>query len=102
LLKNSFIEQNKNRATIDATYTVDKAHAHPNPPAKDDDMHIAGRAPNEVGLPTVAEIMNTADENAAVDLVHHVEGTKKTTNVTGAWRPRRAENTIRSGTTSSA
>ena len=44
-LKNSFINDFKDRVTIDAKYTVDKAHAHPNAPAKDGDMHIAGRAP---------------------------------------------------------
>jgi len=30
-LKNSFIEKYKNKATISATYTIDKAHAKPNP-----------------------------------------------------------------------
>jgi hypothetical protein len=80
-LNNSFIEQFKNRATITATFTVDKAHAHPNPPAKDGDMHIAGRAP-EIELPTVAEIMNAAMESSAVNLIHSVEGTGKTVQIT--------------------
>ncbi len=84
-LKNSFIEQNKDRVTIAATYTVDKAHAHPNPPAKDGDLHIAGRAP-EIGLPTVAEIMNATAQDSAVALVHGVEGTGTTINILGAWR----------------
>src|SRR5438067_2867868 len=56
-LRNAFITEYKNRATIDTTYTVDKAHPHPNPASKDGDLHIAGRAP-EAGLPIVAEIMN--------------------------------------------
>src|SRR2546428_3656884 len=84
-LKNSFIEKYKDRATIDATFTVDKAHHTPNPPAKDGDMHIAGRAP-QIGLATVAEIMNAASESAAVALVHRVEGTGDTVHITGAWR----------------
>jgi len=84
-LKNSFIEKYKDRATIDATFTVDTAHRAPNPPAKDGDMHIAGRAP-QIGLATVAEIMNAASESAAVALVHSVEGTGDTIHVTGAWR----------------
>ena len=53
-LKNDFIEQYKDRATIEATYTVDKAHAKPNAPAKDGDMHVAGRAP-EIGLSTARQ-----------------------------------------------
>jgi len=84
-LKNSFIEQYKDLTSIDATFTVDKAHRTPNPPAKDGDMHIAGRAP-QIGLATVAEIMNAASENAAVALVHSVEGTGDTVRITGAWR----------------
>jgi hypothetical protein len=84
-LKNSFIEQYKNKATIEATYTVDRAHKKPNAPSKDGDLHIAGRAP-EIGLPAVAEIMNAADENDAVDHIHSVEGTGKTIKIAGAWR----------------
>ena len=84
-LKNSFIEKFKNRVTVDTTFTVDKAHAKPNPPKKDADLHIAGRAP-EIGLPIVAEIMNAKDEDAAVDLIHNVEGTNQTIKLSGAWR----------------
>lgn len=84
-LKNDFIKKYKDRATIEARYTVDKAHAHPNPPDKDGDMHVAGRSP-DIGLATVAEIMNAALQKAAVDRVHAVEGTDKTLKVVGAWR----------------
>ncbi len=84
-LRNPFIEKYKDRTTIDATFTVDKAHRTPNPPAKDGDMHIAGRAP-QIGLATVAEIMNAAAESSAVALVHRVEGTGDTVHITGAWR----------------
>ena len=84
-LKNSFIEKFKNRVTVDTTFTVDKAHQRPNTAKKDGDLHIAGRAP-EIGLPIVAEIMNAKDENAAVDLIHSVEGTGRTVKMSGVWR----------------
>ncbi len=84
-LKNTFIEKYKNKATIDATYSVVKAHKKPNPASKDGDMHIAGTAP-EIGLPTVAEIMNAASENTAVDAVHKVEGSDTAIPISGAWR----------------
>ena len=85
VLKNSFIEAFKNRATINVNYIIDKAHAHPNPPKKDGDMHVAGRA-DEVGLPIVAEIMNARFHSDAVDLVHQLEGTGQTVQLSGAWR----------------
>ncbi len=84
-LKNDFIEKYKNRATIDAKYTVAKAHKKPNPPSKDGDLHIAGTAP-EIGLPAVAEIMNAASEKEAVDTIHNVEGTGQAIAISGAWR----------------
>jgi hypothetical protein len=84
-LNNSFIEKYKNRTSIDTTFTVDQAHKKPNPPKKDGDLHIAGRAP-EVGLPVVAEIMNAAFEKEAVDFIHNVEGTGKAIKMSGAWR----------------
>jgi hypothetical protein len=59
VLQNDFIEHYKDRATIDVNYVVDRAHEHPNPGAKDGDLHVAGRA-EEVKLPIVAEIMNAA------------------------------------------
>lgn len=84
-LRRTFIEKYKNRVTIDATFTVDKAHAHPNPPAKDGDLHVAGRAP-EISLPTVAEIINAAADDSAVSLVHAAEGTGTPIRIAGAWR----------------
>lgn len=85
VLKNEFIEKYKNRTTIDATFTIDKAHEKPNSPSKDGDLHIAGRAP-EIKLPVVAEIMNAKFEDAAVDLVHERESTSRTVSLSGAWR----------------
>ncbi|HXF48797.1 MAG TPA: hypothetical protein VNL73_05160 [Verrucomicrobiae bacterium] len=84
-LKNKFIDEYKDRATIEATFTVDKAHAKPNSPSKDGDMHVAGRAP-EIELPVVAEIMNAKFEKPSVDLVHNLEGTGTPAKTSGAWR----------------
>lgn len=84
-LKNSFIEKFKDRATIDATFTVDKAHKSPNPASKDGDLHVAGRAP-EIGLAIVSEIMNAKDEDSAVQAIHAAEPTHKSVKLSGAWR----------------
>ena len=84
-LKNAFIEKYKHRATIDTTFTVDAALKQPHKPKTDGDLHIAGRAP-EIGLATVAEIMNATSEMAAVDQIHRLQGTSTTLNITGAWR----------------
>jgi hypothetical protein len=84
-LKNSFIDQFQERATITATYTVDKSHHKPNPASKDGDIHVAGRAP-EVGLATVAEIMNAKEERPAMDAILAVEGTTTPVKLVGAWR----------------
>jgi len=85
-LKQEFIEKYKNRITIDADgYVVDKAHKQPNPGAKDGDLHVAGRAP-EIGLATVAEIMNARLVPEFVDRIHQVEGKGQKIKVSGAWR----------------
>lgn len=88
ILKRKWIEQFKDRATIDAAFTIDHAHPHPNPPANDGDIHVAGRAPKEIGLPMVAEVMNAAapEEQPAVKAIHDNEGNGKFIQVTGAWR----------------
>jgi len=84
-LKNSFIEKFKDRATIDATFTVDKAHKSANPASKDGDLHVAGRAP-EIGLAIVSEIMNAKEEASAVQTIHAAEPTHKSVKLSGAWR----------------
>lgn len=90
VLKRAFIEQFKDRATIDATFVVDHAHKKPNKPADDGDMHVAGRASKEVGLPMVAEIMNAADTDTkvvtAIKMIHDNEGTSEALAISGAWR----------------
>jgi hypothetical protein len=88
-LKNEFIEKYKDRVTITARhFIVDKAHPKPNPQAKDGDLHAAGRDAEDVGLPTVAEVMNARIKPGAdaVKLIHAAEGKDKTLEVTGAWR----------------
>lgn len=87
ILKRAFVEKYKDRATIDATFIVDHAHKRPNPPAKDGDMHVAGRSA-EVGLPMVAEVVNAAQpgQQNAVKLIHAVEGTGTKTKISGVWR----------------
>jgi hypothetical protein len=84
-LKNEFIEQFKDRATIDASFIVDKAHPHPNAAKNDGDLHAAGRA-EEIGLPIVAEIMNAASQKPAVDAIHKVEGKNEPLPLNGVWR----------------
>src|SRR5205085_731168 len=71
-LNKDFIKEFRNKISISADFTVDKAHQRPNPGSKDGDLHIAGRAP-QIGLPTVAEIMNAAERSDAVDLIHTAE-----------------------------
>jgi len=84
-LQNSFIEKYKDRATIDAAYTVDKTHPRPNPPAGDGDLHAAGRAP-EIGLAAVAEVMHAASQPDAVDAVRQAERSGRPLAVRGVWR----------------
>ncbi len=86
ILKRAWVEKFKDRATIDATFTIDHAHPRPNPGSADGDMHVAGRAAAEIGLPMVAEIMNADNKQPAVLLVHKNEGTNTAIAVTGAWR----------------
>lgn len=85
ILQDSFIATYANRATIETGFIVDKAHKKPNSPAKDGDMHIAGRD-NKAILPMVAEIMNAKEATGAVDRVHDEEGQNHALVVVGAWR----------------
>lgn len=84
-LKNEFIEQFKDTATISVSFVVDKAHKKPNPATKDADLHVAGRA-DEVGLAIVAEIMNAASQKTAVDAIHAAEKNHQPVPLTGVWR----------------
>jgi len=84
-LKNEFIEQFKDKATIDVSFVVDKAHVRPNAASKDGDLHVAGRA-EEVELAIVAEIMNAKSQKPAMDAIHKAEGKGTPLPLTGVWR----------------
>jgi hypothetical protein len=85
-LKKSFIEAYKMKATIKVDdFYIDKAHAKPNPPSKDGDLHIAGRS-KTIGFPVVAEIMNAKYQPAALTLVHKKEGSGSSVRIVGVWR----------------
>jgi hypothetical protein len=88
VLKKAWVKQYKDRATIDASFTVDHAHKNPNTAVKDGDMHVAGRAPKQVGLPMVAEVVNAAQPfvKTALISIHSVEGNGKFVDISGAWR----------------
>ena len=84
-IKRSFLEAYKDKVTIQATFTVDKASGSINPVAFDGDLHFAGRAP-EVGLRLVAEIKNASEADSAVALVRRAASSHRPVQLTGAWR----------------
>jgi hypothetical protein len=84
VLKNTFIEKYKNKATISAPFQV--VHAGSVHDQSDDgDQHVAGLC-DEVGFATVAEIMNARDHDAAVDAMEDAEASGDEIRVYGAWR----------------
>jgi hypothetical protein len=84
-LKKSFINQYKDRATLTASFEVDKAHDNPKPAKEDGDIHIAGWS-DDLGLVAVAEIMNSKKELGAVARANAVEARTKKVDITGVWR----------------
>ena len=87
-LKNDFIEAFRDRATIEVTFSPKFAHSKaktpsPSKPSNDGDIHISGTAP-EIGLLTVAEIMNAVD--FPVTLKHVQSKLGGTVQVVGVWR----------------
>ena len=87
-LRKSFIDSFKNKVTIDADYAIFYAHPSPNAAKDDGDLHFSGYD-KKIGLPTVAEVMNAADEQEALDTIHANEGKGKPDNtitLTGVWR----------------
>jgi hypothetical protein len=84
-LDDDFIEQNKNRVQITAGLVVDHSHPKPNPPSKDGDIHAASRS-KDVGLPFVAEIMNSKEALTQVNAFRTANGTDTSFQVVGAWR----------------
>ena len=85
-LNNKFIEKFKNRATIDVEFVIDISKGAPNAASKDGDMHFAGRDAKNIGLPTVAELVNAKDHLDAVQIVNDAQGTNLPIKVSGAWR----------------
>ncbi|MGH9314840.1 MAG: hypothetical protein ACRD1S_16780 [Vicinamibacterales bacterium] len=90
LLRNDWIKAHRNRVTVTADFTVDKAHDYPNPVGQgsdDGDMHIAGRA-EAIGLPLVLEIVNARIDPFAPVLkrVAAAEAGVQTVPVAGVWR----------------
>lgn len=87
VLQRAFVEKYKNRATIDASFIVDHAHARANPAAKDGDLHASGRS-SEVGLPMVSEIMNAAsgEPKKVADEIRANARTNAAESIAGAWR----------------
>jgi len=85
-LNNTFLEKYKNRATIDAKFTVDHSKGKPNPASKDGDMHVAGRDAKNIGMAAVAEIMNAKNHPDAVEAANNAAGTNSPIPISGAWR----------------
>jgi len=84
-LRRSFIDSLSNTVSISGTFIIDHAHKKANKPDKDGDLHIAGRN-KQVGLPTVAEIMNAVKYPDAISLIHSEEGKSTGIQMTGVWR----------------
>ncbi len=80
-LKNSFIDEFRDKITMSANFTVD-ATSKVHPASQDGDIHIAGRAP-EIGLGSVAEIMNAKMEKAVVKQIQSLAGTGTPIKLTG-------------------
>lgn len=89
VLKNAFIEANKNRATMSITLEVDHVlkKVHKIDRGGDDgDIHMSGRS-SDVGLPLVAEVMNAGlnvERKVLADALNADGGT--TLAVSGVWR----------------
>ncbi|MBI5705687.1 MAG: hypothetical protein HZC36_01730 [Armatimonadetes bacterium] len=81
-LKNSFIDQLKNRATLSTQFTID-AVTERHDQDKDGDLHIIGRS-SDVGLRVIAEIKNALSFGPAEDLA--IASVTHTLPVTGVWR----------------
>jgi hypothetical protein len=84
-LDDKFIDDFKNRVVISADLVVDHSHPKPNPPSKDGDIHAASRS-KDVGLPFVAEIMNSKEALTQVNAFHDANETDTVFHVEGAWR----------------
>ena len=87
VLSSVFVDQVKNKATIDATFEVDAHLKTPHPISSggnDGDIHMAGRA-DEIQLPVVAEIVNARLEPDSMATLNHTSQGQKVP-MTGVWR----------------
>ena len=89
VLKNAFIEANKNKATMSITLEVDHVlkKVHKIGRGGDDgDIHMSGRS-SDVGLPLVAEVMNAGlnVERTVLADARNADG-GNTVAVSGVWR----------------
>lgn len=89
-LKNSFIDQFKDRATITADCFVDAAHGKPkkpsaSKPSNDGDIHVATRCAS-IGLSSVSEVLNAADVPEIVESIGALVGQNQSASLTGVWR----------------
>jgi hypothetical protein len=84
-LQDAFVEKYKDRVTLDATFTVDRAQEQPGKPANGAGLRAAGRAP-EIGLAAVAEMMSATSQVEAVNLVHAAERSGQPLALRGVWR----------------
>jgi hypothetical protein len=82
-LRNSFIENSKNRATLTTGFRILFHNFHKI--AEDGDAHVAGLT-EDVGLACVSEIMNIADHEDAQALVIKLQNSQQQTTVSGVWR----------------
>jgi hypothetical protein len=84
-LSQDFIENYKNRLTIEGQFVVDAAHSAPNSPSEDGDLHAAVRS-SVIGLSTVAEIQNGKDSADAVSAINNAVGDSGGLSFVGVWR----------------
>lgn len=88
ILKRAWVKKFKDRATIEASFTVDHSHSSPNPNKDDGDLHFAGRAEKEIGLPAVAELVNARKpfSKSAIELVKDAARNAQSVELIGVWR----------------
>jgi hypothetical protein len=80
-----FIENYKNRVTMEGEFVVDASHPHPNAAAADGDLHAAVRS-SVIGLLAVAEIQNAKDAPDAVMAIKNAVGDANPIPFVGVWR----------------
>jgi len=88
ILKRAWVKKFKDRATIEAKFVIEHSHSSPNSNKKDGDLHFAGQAEREIGLPAVAELVNArkAFSKPAVQFIKDSAGTGTEVDLHGVWR----------------